>query len=130
MLARGEPSELTRTPRRLRRVRTGYAYRPPALGTYRTRRAACPQGPTYCTYWVRVPASAVPYVPRTVATQVVDWVIARITGQIFTEQVALAKRMRAEPGRSEHVRAVEADPSFYEGWLAPRLARAALRAEG
>ena len=61
---------------------------------------------------------------------VVDWVIARITGQIFTEQVALAKRMRAEPGRSEHVRAVEADPSFYEGWLAPRLARAALRAEG
>ena len=67
---------------------------------------------------------------RTVATQVVDWVIARITGQIFTEQVALAKRMRAEPGRSAHVRAVEADPSFYEGWLAPRLARAALRAEG
>ena len=94
------------------------------------RRAACPQGPAYCTYWVRVPASAVPYVPRTVATQVVDWVIARITGQIFSEQVALAKRMRAEPGRSEHVRAVEADPSFYEGWLAPRLARAALRAEG
>ena len=65
-----------------------------------------------------------------VATQVIDWVIARITGQIFTEQVAMAKRMRAEPGRSEHVRAVEADPSFYEGWLAPRLARAALRAEG
>ena len=25
----------------------------------RRRRAACPQGPTYCTYWVRVPASAV-----------------------------------------------------------------------
>ena len=124
-------AELTRaTPRGLRCVRTGDAYQPPALCTYRTRRAACPQGATYCTYWVRVPASAVPYVPRTVATQVVDWVIARITGQIFTEQVALAKRMRAEPGRSEHVRAVEADPSFYEGWLAPRLARAALRAEG
>ena len=59
-------AELTRTPRGLRRVRTGYAYQPPALGTYRRRRAACPQGPTYCTYWVRVPASAVPYVPRTV----------------------------------------------------------------
>jgi hypothetical protein len=52
--------ELTRTPRRLRWVRTGYAYQPPALGTYRTRRAACPQGPAYCTYWVRVAASAVP----------------------------------------------------------------------
>jgi hypothetical protein len=35
-------SELTRTPRRLRWVRTGYAYQPPALCTYRTRRAACP----------------------------------------------------------------------------------------
>ena len=63
------PNELTRTPRGLRRVHTGYAYQPPALGTYRRRRAACLQGPAYCTYWVRVPASAVPYVPRTVAPQ-------------------------------------------------------------
>ena len=39
------------------------------MGTYRTHRAACPQGPTYCTYGVRVPASAVRYVPRTVAPQ-------------------------------------------------------------
>ena len=61
----GPEPKLTRTPRGLRRVRTGYAYQPPALGTYRTHRAACPQGPTYCTYWVRVPASAVPYVLRT-----------------------------------------------------------------
>ena len=38
--------------------------------TYRRRRAACPQGPTYSTYWVRVPASGVRYVPRTVAPQV------------------------------------------------------------
>ena len=60
-------AELTRTPRRLRWVRTGYAYQPPALCTYRRRRAACPQGPTYSTYWVRVPASGVGYVPRTVA---------------------------------------------------------------
>ena len=62
-------AELTRTPRGLRWVRTGYAYQPPALGTYRRRREPCPQGPAYCTYWVRVPASGVPYVPRTVAPQ-------------------------------------------------------------
>ena len=66
-LPRGRRAELTRTPRRLRCVRTCYPY---ALGAYRRRRAACPQGPAYCTYWVHVPASAVPYVPRTVATQV------------------------------------------------------------
>ena len=47
-------------PRGLRWVRTGYACQPAALGTYRRRGAACPQGPTYCTYRVRVPASAVP----------------------------------------------------------------------
>jgi hypothetical protein len=67
---RGRLPELTRTPRRLRWVRTGYAYQSPALGTYRRRRAACPQGPAYCTCWVRVPATAVPYAPRTVASQV------------------------------------------------------------
>ena len=61
--------ELTRTPRGLCWVRTGYAYQPPALGTYRRHRAACPKGPAYCTYWVRVPASGVGYVPRTVAPQ-------------------------------------------------------------
>ena len=72
-------SELTRTPRPLRWVRTGYAYQPPALCTYRTRRAACPQSPTYCTYWVRVPASTVRYVPRTVALQVE--MKARLPGQ-------------------------------------------------
>ena len=58
--------ELTRAPRRLRAVRTGYAHQSPALGTYRRRRAACPQRPTHCTYWARVPASGVPYAPRTV----------------------------------------------------------------
>ena len=55
-------AKLTSTPRGLRWVRTGYAYQPPALGTYRRRRAACPQGPAYCTYGVRVPASGVGYV--------------------------------------------------------------------
>ena len=49
--------ELTRTPRRLRWVRTGYAYQPPASGTYRTRRAACPERPAYCTYGVRARTS-------------------------------------------------------------------------
>ena len=49
------------------------------MATYRRRRAACPQGPTYCTYWVRVPASAVPYVPRTVAPQVAMPVAAGLT---------------------------------------------------
>ena len=44
------PNELTRTPRGLRRVRTRYAYEPPAYCTYRRRRAACTQGPTYRTY--------------------------------------------------------------------------------
>ena len=46
-----------------------HAYQPPALGTHRTHRAACPQAPTYCTYGIRVPASGVGYVPRTVAPQ-------------------------------------------------------------
>ena len=50
-------AQLTRTPRGLCGVRTGYAHQPPALGTHRRRRAACPQGPTYCTYWLRVPAT-------------------------------------------------------------------------
>ena len=59
-------------PRRLRWVRTRYAYQPPALGTYRTHRAACPRAPRTCTYGVRVPASGVGYVPRTVPPQVVS----------------------------------------------------------
>ena len=45
-------AKLTRTPCGLQLVRTGYAYQPPV--SYRRRRAACPQGPVYCTYWVRV----------------------------------------------------------------------------
>ena len=42
-------TQLTRTPRGLRRVRTGDAYQRPALGTYRRRREAWPQGPA-CLY--------------------------------------------------------------------------------
>ena len=38
----------------------GYACQPPACCTYRWRRAARSQGPTHCTYWVRVPAMRVP----------------------------------------------------------------------
>ena len=52
--------ELTRTPRGLRWVRTGYAYQSPALGTYRRRRAACLQGSACCKCWVHVPASCAP----------------------------------------------------------------------
>ena len=48
----------TRTSRGLRTVRTGYAYQPPACCTYQRHR--------HCTYGPRVPASGVPYVPRTV----------------------------------------------------------------
>jgi len=50
------PPKLTRTPR---------PSQPPALGTHQRRRAAWPQRATYCTYWVHVPASGVPYAPRT-----------------------------------------------------------------
>ena len=91
--------ELTRTPRRLRWVRTGYAYPPPALCTHRTRRAACPQGPAYCTHWVRVPASAVPYVPRTVAPQAAAEAAAQAV-LVFRggEEAAAAKaEAKAEP---------------------------------
>ena len=42
--ARWSRPELTRTPRGLRRVRTGYAYQRPAYCTYHRRRVACPQG--------------------------------------------------------------------------------------
>ena len=42
------------------------------MGTHRRRGAASPQGPTYCTYWLRVPASGVRYGPRSVAPQVED----------------------------------------------------------
>ena len=59
-------AELTRTPRGLRRVRTGYAYQPPALGTYRTHRAACPQAP-------RTVRTGYTYQPRALGTYRVPW---------------------------------------------------------
>ena len=61
--------ELTRTPRGLRWVRTGYAYQPPALGTYRTRRAACPQRHALYVRGTRTSLGRWGYVPRTVAPQ-------------------------------------------------------------
>jgi len=66
--ARRWQPQLARAPRAYRTARTGYAYRPPACCTYRRRRAACPQGPTCCTYWVRVPASGVPCLPRSMVS--------------------------------------------------------------
>jgi len=44
----------------------GYTCQPPACCMYRRRRAACSQCPTHCTYWAHVPATRVPYAPRTV----------------------------------------------------------------
>ena len=53
-------AELTRAPRGCVGHMAGCAWQPPALGTYRWRRAACPQGPASCTYGVRAPASGAP----------------------------------------------------------------------
>ena len=60
-------TKLTCPSQGLRTVRTGYAYQPCAYCTYRRCRAARSQYSTRCMYWVAVPASGVPYVPRTVA---------------------------------------------------------------
>ena len=62
--------ELTCTPQGLCRVPTGFAYQPPALCTYRRRRAACPQG---AACWVRVRATGVPYVPHAVSPHGSGW---------------------------------------------------------
>ena len=59
-------AKLTRVLRRLRRVRTGYAYQPPALGTYRTHRAACPRAP-------RTVRTGYAYRPRALGTYRVLW---------------------------------------------------------
>ena len=67
--------ELTRRPRGLRWVLTGYAYRPPALGTHRRRRAACPQGPLVL-YVLGARTSlgrSVAYQPRAFGTYRVPW---------------------------------------------------------
>ena len=72
-----QPPKLTRTPRGLRTVRTGYAYPPPACCTYRRRRAACPGRPLLyvrCTrtgLWHSVHT-------RTVAPQASLWVITSV----------------------------------------------------
>ena len=103
------PTQLTRTPRGLGWVRTGYVYLPLALGTYRRRREACPQGAAYCTYWVRVPATGVPGVPRTVAPQVLQEPRAR----------AGADRVRAGAGgRHRARRAVEGREGAADGGAA------------
>ena len=63
-------SMLTQTARLIRSARTGYAFccasASCACGAYQRRRAACPKAARllYYTHSVRVPASAVPHVPR------------------------------------------------------------------
>ena len=59
-------AELTRTPRGLRWVRRRYAYQPPALGTYRTHRAACPRAP-------RTVRTGYAYQPQALGTYSVLW---------------------------------------------------------
>ena len=61
---RGSWSVLTRTSRGLRTVRTGYAYQPPACGTYRRHRAV--GAPRHAHRMHGISASGVPYVPHTV----------------------------------------------------------------
>ena len=61
---------------------------------YHRRRAACPQGPTYCTFWVRAPASAVLYVPRTVAPGAqVGW----LSPQVSAGVLPLLERLKYSP---------------------------------
>ena len=56
---------LTRTPRGLRTVRAGCACQPRVLYVPEAQ-GSLPRGATHCTYRVCVPASGVPFVPRTV----------------------------------------------------------------
>ena len=59
-------AKLTSTPRGLRWVRRRYAYQPPALGTYRTHRAACPRAP-------RTVRTGYAYQPQALGTYSVLW---------------------------------------------------------
>ena len=63
--AMGPEPKLTRTPRGLRRVRTGYAYQPPALGTRGAGRLA-PRAP-------RTVRTGYAYQPRPYRTSCVPW---------------------------------------------------------
>ena len=83
--------------------------------TYRTRRAACPQGPTHCTYWVRVPALGVRYVQRTVAPQVtirdradIVCLVRRTYGNLFDYEID-------DAGTSGHGHAEPACPNVDMG---------------
>ena len=85
------------------------------LCTYRRRRAACPQGPTYCTYWVRVPASAVPYAPPTLAPQILC---------VNPVDVVRTRLYNAPPGRysggadaAAQLVTLEGPLAFYKGAL-------------
>ena len=79
------------------------------MGTYRTHRAACPQGPTYCTYGLRVPATGVAYVPRTVAPQASPASVREMMawGEEHADQLAAAgglQVLREEHGAPKGVR--------------------------
>ena len=91
-------TELTRTPRGLRRVRTGYAYRPPALGTYRGHRAACAQGLTCCTYGVQYA-----FQPRAFGTYHVG-VITSVLWNPGEDRQRAARDLAAQPREGLHLR--------------------------
>ena len=91
---------LTRTPRSLRTVRTGYVYQPPACFTTRGTGQLAPEG-HYCTYAVSVPASGVPYVSRTVAPQV--WSYLRVQ-QGLGIGVSSSEAGRSQPPQAVHSR--------------------------
>ena len=100
-------AKLTRTRRGLRRVRTGCAYRPPALGTYRRRRAACPQGPTYCAYWARGPASGVRCGPRSLVITPGGRRACRVSRARASRRCSASRtrsRTSASAARCDHVR--------------------------
>ena len=94
------------------------------MGTYRRRRAACPQGPTYCTYGVHVPASGVGYVQCTVATQVLAEPVQTVMRMHGVEspyeklkELTRGKRVDAE-GMKTFVQGLDIPEDAKNRWLA------------
>ena len=78
---------------------------------------------TYAIDPRRAPAAAA------LPSWVVNWLVSHAVGSVFTALAACARRMHDRPHASEHVDAIAAEPAFYQGWLAPRVAAAVAAAE-
>ena len=78
---------------------------------------------TYAINPRRAPAAAA------LPSWVVNWLVSHAVGSVFTALAACARRMHDRPHASEHVDAIAAEPAFYQGWLAPRVAAAVAAAE-